>query len=72
MATSDDKILRDFGRHLKKLRAEKGFSTRKFAHEADISASTLGRLEAGESDPSLTTLLKIAEALKVSLDQLVP
>lgn len=71
MATKADKILKEFGKNLQKLRIEKGFSTRKFADEAEISASTLGRLEAGETNPTLTTLLKLGEALGVDLNRLV-
>jgi transcriptional regulator with XRE-family HTH domain len=70
MGTSDDKLLKDFGKNLKKLRIERGFSTRKFAIEADISTSSLARLEAGQTNPSLTTLLKLADALKVDLNKL--
>jgi transcriptional regulator with XRE-family HTH domain len=70
MSTADDKLLKEFGKNLKKLRTEKGFSTRKFAIEADISASSLARLEAGQTNPSLTTLLKLADALKVDLNKL--
>jgi transcriptional regulator with XRE-family HTH domain len=72
MATKSDKILKEFGKNLQKLRIEKGFSTRKFADEADISASSLGRLEAGLTNPTFTTLLKVAEALGVDLNKLVP
>jgi transcriptional regulator with XRE-family HTH domain len=71
MATKTDKILKEFGQNLQRLRIEKGFSTRKFADEADISHSSLGRLEAGESNPTLTTLLKLGEALGVDLNRLV-
>ncbi|MEI9807998.1 MAG: helix-turn-helix transcriptional regulator [Bacteroidota bacterium] len=67
MTNKEDKILKAFGKNLQKLRVERGFSTRKFAYEADISPSSLGRLEAGLSNPSLTTLLKLSEALKVDL-----
>ncbi len=67
MTTKEEKILKAFGKNLQQLRLERGFSTRKFAFEADISASSLGRLEAGLSNPSLTTLLKLSEALKVDL-----
>ncbi len=67
MANQNEKILKDFGKNLQKLRIKKGFTTRKFAMEADISASSLGRLEAGLSNPSLTTLLKLSEALEVDL-----
>ena len=70
MSNKSNKILRDFGKKLQQLRIEKGFSTRKFSYEADISPSSLGRLEAGLSNPSLTTLLKIAEALEVDLNTL--
>jgi transcriptional regulator with XRE-family HTH domain len=71
MSTNDDKLLKDFGKNLKKLRIEKGYSTRKFAIEADIAASSLGRLESGLTNPSLTTLLKLADALNVDLNKLV-
>lgn len=71
MATKTDKLLKDFGKNLQRLRIEKGFSTRKFADEAEISPSTLGRLEAGETNPTLTTLLKLGEALGVDLNRLV-
>lgn len=71
MANFNDKVLKDFGKRLQKLRLAKGFSTRKFAYEADISASSLGRLETGQTNPSLTTLLKLADALKTDLNTLV-
>ena len=72
MSSAEDKLLKEFGKNLKKMRVEKGFSTRKFAIEADIAASSLGRLEAGLTNPSLTTLLKLADALQVDLNKLVP
>lgn len=71
MANSNDKVLKDFGKRLQQLRVTKGLSTRKFAYEADISASSLGRLEAGQTNPSLTTLLKLAAALATDLNTLV-
>jgi len=67
MTNKEERILKVFGKNLQKLRVERAFSTRKFAYEADISPSSLGRLEAGLSNPSLTTLLKLSEALQVDL-----
>lgn len=67
----EDKILKDFGKNLEKLRRAKKLSTREFAYLADISHSSVGRLEAGETNPSMTTLLKLAEALTVDLNTLV-
>lgn len=70
-AATEQKILKDFGRKLEKLRKAKKFSIRKFSYEADISVSYLQKLEAGASNPSYTTLLKIADALQVTLNDLV-
>jgi transcriptional regulator with XRE-family HTH domain len=72
MASADEKMLKDFGKNLQKLRIERGFSTRKFVDEADISKSMLYRLEAGLTNPTLTTLLKLADALQVDLGKLSP
>lgn len=53
------------------MRIAKGLSTRQFAYEADITHSSVGRLEAGLSNPSFTTLIKIAEALEIEISQLI-
>ena len=71
MGNKTDKVLKEFGKNLQKLREAKGFSTRQFADEAEISHSSVGRLEAGLSNPTMTTLIKIAEALEVDLNSLV-
>lgn len=68
----DDKILKAFGKKLQKLRKEKNLSTRKFADTAEIATSQVWVLETGQGDPSLTTLLAIAKALDVSLNDLDP
>ena len=70
MVRNNEKYLKDFGKNLKKLRIEKGFSTRKFADEADIAHSAVGRLESGRSNPTITTLIRIADALGVDLNKL--
>jgi transcriptional regulator with XRE-family HTH domain len=72
MIKGNERILREFGKNLRKLRQTKGLSTRKFAYEADIAHSAVGKLESGSSNPTLTTLIKISEALGVDLDKLVP
>lgn len=72
MGNKNEKILKEFGRNLQKLRQARGLSTRQFAYEADISHSSVGRLEAGLANPTLTTLTKIAKALNVDLNSLVP
>jgi transcriptional regulator with XRE-family HTH domain len=70
MGNKNEKFLKEFGKNLQKLREAKSLSTRQFAYEAEISHSSVGRLEAGLSNPTLTTLIKIAEALEVDLNTL--
>jgi len=68
----DDKVLKAFGKKLKKLRKERKLSTREFADTAEIALSQVWVLETGRGNPSLTTLLAIAKALNVSLNDLDP
>jgi transcriptional regulator with XRE-family HTH domain len=64
------KILAKFGENLQELRKAKNFSTREFADAAEISHSSVIRLEAGLTNPSLTTLLKLSHALQTDLNTL--
>jgi len=68
----DDRLLKKFGKKLKKLRTDRKMSTREFADTAEIAHSQVWILETGRSNPTLTTLLAITKALNVSLDDLDP
>jgi len=68
----DDKFLKKIGANVKSLREAKGLTTRGFADLADISYSQVWRIETGKHDPSIGTLLAIAQALDVSLNELLP
>lgn len=70
MDSKTDKYLKHFGENLQKLREEREISTRQFADLAEISHSSVGRLESGQTNPTLTTLIKLADALGVSIDTL--
>lgn len=56
---------------LKALRAERGLSQEALAKKAGISREYLARLEAGQHDPPLSTLTKLAKALKVKVGKLL-
>ena len=60
-----------FGKHLKKLREEKGLSINTFAHENDFSKSLISRIERGNNDIRLSTLLKLAIALDIPPEELL-
>ena len=57
---------------IRKLRLKKGLSQEKLARLADISNATLVKIESGVAkEPTITTVAKIADALEVSIDELV-
>ena len=59
-------------KNIKKLRNKKGWSQERLAREADISYQTLIKIEQNRiKNPKLQTLVKLANALGVSLDDLV-
>jgi transcriptional regulator with XRE-family HTH domain len=58
-------------KRLRQLRDERGLSQRALAEKAGISREYLARLETGRQDPTLSTLEKIAKALKVRVGTIV-
>jgi transcriptional regulator with XRE-family HTH domain len=59
-----------FGVHFRKLRENKGIGMRKFALQADMEYSQLSKIERGVTNPTLSTIIMLAEALGVSHDEL--
>lgn len=56
---------------LKQLRADNGLTQEALAKKANISRVYIARLETGKQDPTLTTLMKLAKALKVKVGELL-
>jgi putative transcriptional regulator len=58
--------------NLKKLREAKKLSQEKLARLADVANNTIVKIEAGKNkNPTLETLTKIANALNISVDDLI-
>lgn len=58
--------------NLRRLRKKRGLSQEKLARLADISLNTLTKIESGfAKKPTIQTVVKLAKALEVSLDELV-
>lgn len=58
--------------NLKKLRVKKGYSLEKVARLADLSLNTIAKIENGvNTNPTIETLTKIANALEVGVDDLI-
>jgi transcriptional regulator with XRE-family HTH domain len=62
---------RQMAKRLKKLREANGMSQATLAEKAKISRGYLVRLEAGQQDPTLGTLERLAKALGVPVARLL-
>ena len=59
------------GENLKRLRKEKGYTQAKLAELSDIKLGHISKLERDESDPKLSTLVKLMNALEATPDSLL-
>ncbi len=63
--------LKRFGERIRKLRLEKGLSLNMFAYENDLSKASVSKIERGIIDFRFSTLIQIANALEMSLSELL-
>jgi len=63
-------IKKKFGKKVKLLRIEKGWSQEKLALNADLDRTYIPGIEKGERNISITVIEKIAKALKTSIKNL--
>ncbi len=62
----DKQFIMAFGKHLRVLREDKGFSQSYLSAIANIPKSQISRIERGEVNPTINTVKVIAEALGVN------
>ncbi|MFA7277637.1 MAG: helix-turn-helix transcriptional regulator [Candidatus Gracilibacteria bacterium] len=68
----DRKQVENLGEKIQRLRKDKGLSQDELARKADIPYTTLTKIEIGViKKPSVFAVAKIAEALDITLDDLV-
>ena len=56
--------------YLTEIREKKRLSTRELAARSGVSRSHIQRIEAGEANPTIETMCKLAKALEVSVHDL--
>jgi transcriptional regulator with XRE-family HTH domain len=61
----DKSFIIAFGINLKNIRVEKELSQEDLAYSADIPINQIGRIERGEVNTTISTILAIARALKI-------
>jgi transcriptional regulator with XRE-family HTH domain len=64
---SEDTIVRNLALRIRKLRHDKGWSQERLAEEAQMHRTYLGGIEVARRNPSLRNLIRIAQALGVTI-----
>ncbi|MFA6924928.1 MAG: helix-turn-helix transcriptional regulator [Bacteroidales bacterium] len=70
MKVTDD-VLKNVGKRLKEAREKQRFSQKELAEIMDVIPNQYSKVETGRVTPSLKTLVKAAQALKISIDELI-
>ena len=59
------------GSNLKRIRTEKGISQGDIGRELKVSRGFISTIENGKTNPTLSTIIKLAKALGVSITELL-
>ncbi len=68
---NEQQLLADVGRRIRAIRAEQGLNLDQLSRLTGISAPALSLIETGKRDARLTTVAKIAAALRVHFSTLL-
>lgn len=68
---NEKELLLKIGARIRDLRTEKGITQQEFAAKLDLEKSNMSRLESGRINPRAATLYKVAQALDISLSELL-
>jgi len=59
-----------FGKHVRRLRLERGYSQEEFADEVGLDRTYIGGIERGERNVGIVNVARIARALRVPISEL--
>lgn len=71
MPRRDEKLSRDLGARLRELRTERGLTQETLAERIGMDVGNYAHMEQGVSNPTLSTLGKVARALDVAVAELL-
>ena len=71
MPVSETQILRQLAQRIKALREARGWTQEQFAERAAMQRSYLADLELGRRNPSVRTLVKVANAFGIAIAELL-
>ncbi len=68
---ADDIFLQALGNRIAAIRKEKDITQVELSYRCEIERPNMRRIEAGNTNPTILTLKKVATALEISLKELV-
>jgi len=68
---ADEIFLRKLGGRIAELRKAKGISQVELAYRCDIEKSNMRRIEAGNTNPTMLMIRKVANSLSITLKELL-
>jgi len=66
-----NEISKKLGQNLKRIREQKSMTQGDICRALDIDRGYISSIESGKRNPTLATLKKLADALRVSVDELL-
>ncbi len=66
-----DEISKKLGQNLKKIREQKGMTQGDICRALNLDRGYVSSVESGKRNPTLSTLKKLADALKIPVDELL-
>lgn len=70
LTPEEKRYIKKLGKRIVAIRKEKGIRQKDFSDRLDMDDGSLRRIESGRTNPTTTTLLSIAKALKVDMSEL--
>lgn len=67
----NNKVIRAFGKNLRRIRLSKGMSQEYLADEVGIPTNQVGRIERGEVNTSISVVFALAASLKTPIKDLL-
>ena len=68
---TDEETLKNLGKRIAELRLKKNLTQTELAYMCDFERPNLARIEAGNTNPTYLTLMKIANALMIPMIELI-
>lgn len=66
----NNEVIKAFGKRVRDLRRSQNLSQEELANLADMPLSQVGRIERGETNPTISSVAALADALKQTIPEL--